>query len=83
MTGKELIVYILQNDLENEEVFKDGTFIGFISESKFASEMDVGVATVRLWAAMGFINHIEIGDTIYIPANERDKLNGIINYGKE
>lgn len=27
MTGKELILYILQNNLENEVVIKDGIFI--------------------------------------------------------
>ena len=27
MTGKELILYILENDLENEDVIKDGVFI--------------------------------------------------------
>ena len=27
MTGKDLIIYILQNDLENEIVIKDGIFV--------------------------------------------------------
>ena len=37
MTGRELILYILQNGLENEEVFKDGIFVGFIPEEEIVS----------------------------------------------
>ena len=32
MTGKELILYILENDLENEDVIKDGVFIWLMDE---------------------------------------------------
>ena len=34
MTGRELILYILSNGLENEPVFKDGKFIGFMTEEE-------------------------------------------------
>lgn len=67
MTGRELIVYILNNHLEDEPVYKDGTFVGFISEMEFASEMKVGPETVRAWADMGMINSMYIGDHLYIP----------------
>lgn len=68
MTGKELIMYILANDLEDEPVFKDGTFIGFDSEDIFAARMNVGVATVRAWVDTGMIGYsIRIGDKYYIP----------------
>ena len=36
MTGKELILYILQNNLENEQVFRNGIFIGFMDETETA-----------------------------------------------
>lgn len=29
MTGKELILYILENNLEDSEIFKDGKFLDF------------------------------------------------------
>ena len=32
MTGKELILYILENDLENEDIIKDGVFIWLMDE---------------------------------------------------
>ena len=69
MTGKELIMYILANNLENEPVFKDDTFIGFVTEDQFAIAMNVGVATVRTWIDIGMIGYsLKIGDKYYIPA---------------
>ena len=69
MTGRELIIYILTNNLENEQVFKDGKFIGFITASEAAVKMDVGVATIRTWVEQGRITNVFFGDRVYIPAN--------------
>ena len=38
MTGKELILYILQNNLENEVVIKDGIFIWLMNEEEAAAK---------------------------------------------
>lgn len=80
MTGRELILYILANGLEDEPVFQDGTFIGFVSETKFACEMGVGTATVRAWANTGAISCIRIGDIIYIPANYLLQVKNRLNH---
>ena len=69
MTGKELILYILTNNLENEPVFKDGKFIGFITASEAAIKMDVGVATIYTWISQGRVPGIIFGNQLYIPAN--------------
>lgn len=71
MTGRELIVYILKNELEDEPVFKDGKFIGFITENEAAEKLCVGTATVRAWIAQGYIDAVQINDTFYIPADFR------------
>lgn len=68
MTGRELIVYILENHLEDEPVFKDGTFVGFISEREFANKMNVGPNTVRAWVELHIADGVYIGDNLYIPA---------------
>ena len=68
MTGRELIVYILQNHLEDEPVFKDGTFVGFYSENEFAAKMNVGTSTIRAWVELGVITAVQVGDNFYIPA---------------
>ena len=67
MTEKELILYILQNDLENEEIFKDGVLVGFMDEHEAAINYGVGVETVKLWCKRGLLNGTEIGNHIYFP----------------
>ena len=49
MTGKELILYILQNNLENTVVLEDGFFTGFMNEEEAAVRFNVGVETIRAW----------------------------------
>ena len=68
MTGRELIMYILENHLEDEPVFQNGTFVGYVSDVKFAEMLGVGVATVRAWIMMGRIDDaIMIGDAMFVP----------------
>lgn len=65
MTGKDLIIYILQNNLENEEVFKDGFFVGFMDENEAAVKYGVGVWTIKAWYAIGALNGIQVGEKFY------------------
>jgi predicted transcriptional regulator len=67
MTGRELILYILQNHLEDEPVVKDGKLVGFMSVDEVASKFNVGAATVTAWIDMGFIIAVQIGNALYIP----------------
>ena len=67
MTGRDLIVYILENGLEDEPVFNDGSFIGFITAQEAAARMNVGVATVGVLLSQGLIEGVKVGDVIYIP----------------
>ena len=69
MTGRELIVYILENKLEDEPVFSDGAFLGFITPNEFATKKGVGVSTVFTWIFRGQIEHVRIGKLYLIPAN--------------
>lgn len=69
MTCKDLIAYILANDLENEPVFKDGAFVGFITAGEAAVRMNVGLATICVWVAQKRLEGILIGDVLYIPAD--------------
>lgn len=76
MTGRELILYILENHLEDELVFEDGSFIGFVTISEAAARMDVGVQTVKVWISQGKLYGERIGDEIYIPANFKSPMEG-------
>ena len=72
MTGKELILYILENDLENEVVIKDGVFIWLMDEKEAAVKFDVGVATIRAWYVCGQLDGTKIGDHLYFLRNVKD-----------
>lgn len=78
MTGRDLILYILQNGLEDEPVFdyKTHKFLGFMTISEAAVKFDVGVATVWVWIEQGWLSYIRLGDMIYIPANVKDPRGG-------
>ena len=69
MLGKDLIIYILQNNLENSPVFEDGKIIGFLTEEEAAVKFGVGTATIQIWVQLEFLDGVRIGDVLYIPAN--------------
>lgn len=72
MTGKELIMYILQNNLENEVVIKDGNFVWFMSDEEAAIKFGVGVATIKAWYDCGMLSGTKIGDHLYFFRNTDD-----------
>lgn len=77
MTGKDLIIYILQNNLENEEIFKDGVFLGCMTVEEVAVKLNVGLTAVRAWNDIGYLDGIKINDTLYILPNY--KYNMLLN----
>lgn len=72
ITGRELMLYILENNLEDAVVVKDGVFIGFMSEEEAAVKFDVGVSTIRAWYACGKVKGTKIGDHLYFMRNMSD-----------
>ena len=84
MTGRELIIYILENHLEDEPVFQNGTFVGYVSDVKFAEMLGVGVATVHAWIMMGSIKDaIMIGDAMFVPAIHINRLKSEVKHESE
>lgn len=74
MTGKDLIIYILENNLEDEPVFKNGQFVGFMSIEKAAEKMGVGTGTIHAWLYQGKLTGVLVGNAIYIPANSKSPI---------
>ena len=72
MTGKELILYILQNNLVNEIVIKDGIFVWLMNEEEAAVKFGVGVATIKAWYIYGMLSGTKIGDHLYFLRNTSD-----------
>lgn len=69
MTGRDLIVYILEHHLEDEPVFKNGQFIGFVTANEVAVKNEVGLATVYAWINQGRLGSVCVTEGIYIPAD--------------
>ena len=72
MTGKELIIYILKNDLLDVEVFSDGFFTGMMNAEEAAIKFKVGIATIHTWYQLGMLSGISIEDNIYFPKDAKD-----------
>lgn len=72
MTGRELMLYILENHLEDEIVIKDGVFVWLMSEEETAVKFNVGVATIRAWYICGMLSGTKIGDHLYFLRNIAD-----------
>ena len=69
MTGRDLVLYIVKNRLEDEEIFKNGRLLGFLSVNEVAARESVGVHTVYTWISQSKLDHVIIGDTIFIPVD--------------
>lgn len=76
MTGRELIIYILENNLEDENIVKDGIFMGLITVQKAAVKFDTGEATIRAWYDCGILNGVKINNEIFIFSNSKLKIEG-------
>lgn len=75
MNGRELIVYILENGLEDEPMIKDGVLVGFMTRAQAASKFDVGTATVEVWLSLGLLDYIDLNDRVMIPVNTEKPKN--------
>lgn len=70
MTGRELVLYILENGLEDEEIIDSkGKPAGMMTPEQAAEKFEVPVATVMAWLGTGKITSFLIGDTHYISEN--------------
>ena len=69
MTGRDLIVYILENRLEDQEIIKDGKILGFVAPDEAAVKLGVGTATIYVWIWQKRLPAVRVGDRFYIPAN--------------
>lgn len=75
MTGRDLIIYILQNNLEEAVFFEDGKIPGFMSAEEVALKIGVGTATVRSMYDIGMLRGIKIGDSLYFLNPEGEIVN--------
>ena len=72
MTGRDLILFILENKLENELVVKDGIFIWLMNEEEAAAKFGVGVATIKTWFDLNKLDGFKIKDRLYFLRTVKD-----------
>ena len=66
VTGRELIIFILRNNLEDEIVIENDIFFGLMTEKEASIKFGVGEATIRAWYELGTLYGIKIGNSIFI-----------------
>ena len=67
LTGRELIIFIMQNKLE------DTVMLELMTDVEIAAKFDVGVSTVRIWRKYGYITGgLTIGDKLYFLKDTKD-----------
>ena len=74
MTGRELIVYILENNLENEDILNPNEKLNthiFIREDVAAAECNVGIASIKAWCKQKYLDYVTYCACIYIVKNKR------------
>ena len=76
MLGRDLIIYILDNDLVDKPVFEDGRILGLMTDEEAAVKFRVTKNTIELWVRFGHITGITIGGQLYIPANTESPVKG-------
>lgn len=79
MTGKELIIYILENNLLNVSVFEDNSIVGLLTTDQAAIKLNVGKATITAYVMTKRLDEVVIGGKTFIIDNARLKeLKGAI-----
>lgn len=67
MTCRELVVYILENHLEDEQILNDaGTIVGFASVDEAAVELGVGIPTIYALISRSVLDYIVVGGVPFI-----------------
>ena len=72
MTGRELVNFIFENNLEDVEVFSKGHLIGYLSEDEAAVKFNIQPGAVRAWVNTGKIEGFNVNGMVYIPVCTQD-----------
>lgn len=74
MTGRELIIYIMENGLEDENVFETEFYRHFPTIESVAIQFNVGVATVETWIDNNCLKAVVCGEKTYILPKSLEKF---------
>lgn len=71
ITGRDLIIYILENNLEDECISDGENLLGFMTEEEAAKKFNVGINTVRVWYKLSMLKGIKVGEKIFFFDNQK------------
>ena len=74
MTGRDVILYILENHLEDELFFNNDSVIGLFNIYQAAVRMNVGPETIKTWFELKVVPKIQIGQTSFITVKDLEEL---------
>lgn len=77
ITGRDLVMYILKNKLEDKPINDIWCLKSFITAKQAAVRYNVGEETIKAWFAMGRLNGIQIGKTIYVTPVTTEYIKGL------
>ena len=66
-TGRDLLLYILENKLEDKPIFENGRPAGFLTIEEAAASIGAGVATIHAMIQIKKIQYLQIGNQYFIP----------------
>lgn len=71
MTGRDLIIHIMENNLEDEPILVGNRLFGTLTSGEAADQLCIGVSSLRLMYKRGLLDGFEIGDWLYILPNKK------------
>lgn len=74
MTGRDLVLYILQNKLEDKPINDIWCLKSFLTANDAAARYNVGEETIKVWFATGALSGIQIGKSIYIAPIDNESI---------
>lgn len=74
MKGRDLIIYILKNGLEDKDIISE-EFLSFLPTVEAVAQMfEVGTHTVAAWAIVGELELMTINGTVYVNPDSLDRF---------
>lgn len=65
MTGRDLIIYILQNSLEDEVLLDEDKDLSLMTEEEVAAKNNVSVPTVKAYQELGILKGVKSNNSLY------------------
>lgn len=72
MTGRDLIIYILQHDLLDKRIDANDKFLDFLTVDELAAKFEVGSGTIKAWTCLYLLEYLKFGNSMFFPSDVKD-----------